>query len=168
MRGCGRSSRGDYRRRQRARNMKLAPRWTRLRESPFSRAWLFGAIIWLIFSLTVIVQHIRIGPQPRYVGELCVLLGLLWAEFGFAGMFHTLTRERGRRLFPFALVTLVPPLLLCVLSFAAAWWMGASPHPPAMSPAWRRNPDPGGVRGVPFEGVRATDAANAPNRWLLI
>ena len=89
----------------------------------FLRPWIRGALIWFVLSLTVVLEHLK-TESPGHLFEFCLLLSLLWMEFGFAGIFHNLIRERGRRIAPLVLATLLPPLLLFLVSFYAAWWAG--------------------------------------------
>lgn len=73
--------------------------------------WLFGALLWLMLALVVSQEYLRVS-EAEHLLEISGLLGLLWMQFGFAGLFHTLRKERGRRAILFLLITLVPPLLL--------------------------------------------------------
>jgi hypothetical protein len=86
------------------------------RELRFLRPWVFGASVWLMLSLIVSLAHLRSG-QPHYLFELGGLMTLLWIEFGFAGMFHTLRKEKGRKVIPLLLITLLPPLALFCIDF---------------------------------------------------
>jgi hypothetical protein len=71
----------------------------------------------------VVLELLKTGSSDNLF-EFCLLLSLLWVEFGFAGMFHTLLKERGRRIVPLLLITTLPPLLLFLASFYAAWRVG--------------------------------------------
>jgi hypothetical protein len=67
--------------------------------------------------LLVVAEYLKHG-DPTYLNEIWFLLSLLWAEFGFAGMFHSIRNERGYRLGRLAIITLMPPLLLHLLIFS--------------------------------------------------
>jgi len=79
--------------------------------------------VWLTISLVVMLEYLR-TQEPGYLFELGGLLSLLWAEFGFAGIFHTIRKERGRKVASLLLVTILPPMALFVISLAVAWWLG--------------------------------------------
>jgi len=93
------------------------------RDFKFLRPWMRGALIWFALSLIVVLEHLK-TESPDHLFEFCLLLSLLWMEFGFAGIFHNLIKEQGRRIAPLLLTTVLPPLLLFLVSFYAAWWMG--------------------------------------------
>ncbi len=99
------------------------------RETRFLRPWVLGVMVWLALSLVVSREYLRTA-EPRYLLELSGLLSLLWVQFGFAGMFHTLRKEKGRKVLALFLVTLVPPLMLFFLNIATAWWLGKSAYLP--------------------------------------
>ena len=70
--------------------------------------------MWLLVSVTVSVEHLR-SAQPYHLFELSGLMTLLWLEFCFAGMFHTLRKERGRNAQLLLLITALPPAsLFCI------------------------------------------------------
>ena len=81
----------------------------------FLRPWLAGALIWAGLSLIVVNEYRKTGEREHLM-VLCFLLSLLWMEFGVAGLFDALRKGRRQRLLPLLLVTLLPPLLLCLLS----------------------------------------------------
>ncbi len=81
--------------------------------------WLLGALAWGIVSLVVIGEY-RASGAPGQLVAIWFLMALLWAEFGFAAMFHSLIRLNGRGLGGLLLITLVPPALL-YLAVAAGW-----------------------------------------------
>ena len=93
------------------------------RDFKFLRPWMRGALIWFALSLIVVLEHLK-TESPDHLFEFCLLLSLLWMEFGFAGIFHNLIKEQGRRIAPLLLTTVLPPLLLFLVSFYAAWRMG--------------------------------------------
>ncbi len=76
-----------------------------------SRPWILAAFLWLSLSL-LISSEILHTLGPNHLLTISGLLSLLWLQFGFAGLFHTLLKERGRNLVPMALIALLPPLLL--------------------------------------------------------
>jgi hypothetical protein len=71
----------------------------------------------------MVLELLKTGSSDNLF-EFCLVLSLLWVEFGFAGMFHTLLKEQGRRIVPLLLITTLPPLLLFIVSFYAAWRVG--------------------------------------------
>ena len=81
------------------------------RELSDLRPWLIGASVWLMVSVLVSLEHLR-SAQPDHLFELSGLMCLLWLEFGFAGMFHTLRNEKGRHAMRFLLISFLPPLVL--------------------------------------------------------
>ena len=84
------------------------------REIRFLRPWIIGALVWLVLGLVVSLEHLR-STQPHYLFELSGLMTILWLEFCFAGLFHTLRKEKGRKAIPLLLIALLPPLVLfCV------------------------------------------------------
>ncbi len=85
------------------------------REMHFLRPWISWALVWLVLSVTIILEYLRLN-DPHHLFEICGLLSLFWVQFGFAGLFHTLRKERGRRAIPFLLITLLPPLSLFCLN----------------------------------------------------
>lgn len=84
----------------------------------FLRPWLVGALIWGSASLVVIAEFRAVG-DPRHLTEIGFLLSLLWAEFGFAAMFHAVLKQRGYRLKTLFLITVIPPLVLHLLILCA-------------------------------------------------
>jgi hypothetical protein len=80
-------------------------------------------LVWLALGLTVMRAHLD-SPRPGHTLTLCALLALVWAQFGFAGVFHNLTRRHGTDCLPLLLVTITPPLLLFLLTAGIALWMG--------------------------------------------
>jgi len=81
--------------------------------------WVFGASLWLSLSLLVSLEVFRsLGTDHLF--EFSGLLSLLWLQFGFAGLFHTLRNGLGRNLVPLALITLLPPLLLFLFNLYLA------------------------------------------------
>jgi hypothetical protein len=80
-------------------------------------------MVWFAVSLTMVLELLKTGSFD-HLFEFCLVLSLLWVEFGFAGMFHTLLKEQGRRIVPLLLITTLPPLLLFIVSFYAAWRVG--------------------------------------------
>ncbi|MES9899295.1 MAG: hypothetical protein ABW148_09750 [Sedimenticola sp.] len=95
------------------------------RETHILRPWIFGASVWLALSLVVSLEYLRAG-RSDHLYDLIVMMSLLWMQFGFAGLFHTLRRERGRNAALLILVTLLPPAMLFLGNFFLAWWMGTS------------------------------------------
>lgn len=93
------------------------------RDLQFLHPWIRGALVWFAVSLTVVLELLKTGSSDNLF-EFCLLLSLLWVEFGFAGIFHTLVKEQGRRIVPLLLTTILPPLLLFLASFYAAWQVG--------------------------------------------
>lgn len=85
------------------------------------RSWIIGALVWLMLSLVVSVEHIRSG-QPSFLHELGGLLSIVWLQFGFAGLFNTLRREQGRRAIGFVLIAIIPPLLLYCINTMLLWY----------------------------------------------
>ena len=83
-------------------------------EGRFLRPWAIGGSIWLVLSLLLLSEYKRVSGG-QHVIEIWFLLSLLWAEFGFAGVYHCLRRRRGRGLGALVLVLLIPPLLLFLL-----------------------------------------------------
>ncbi|MCB1867274.1 MAG: hypothetical protein KDI43_01765 [Gammaproteobacteria bacterium] len=84
------------------------------------RPWIIGALIWLMLSLVVSLEHLR-SAQPDYLFELGGLMSLIWFQFGFAGLFNTLKNEQGRRALLFLFVTFIPPLILYCINYALLW-----------------------------------------------
>ena len=84
------------------------------------RPWIIGAILWLILSVFVSVEHLR-SDQPDYLLELGALMSMLWLQFAFAGLFNTLRNERGRRALFFLVIAIVPPLLLYCINTILLW-----------------------------------------------
>jgi len=83
----------------------------------FLRPWLITASIWLACSLTILDTYLeRVGNG--HLKDLCFLMSMLWMQFGFAAMFHTLLKQRGRHLLALILVTALPPLLLYFIVFS--------------------------------------------------
>ena len=93
------------------------------RDFQFLHAWIRGALVWFAVSLVVVLEYLKTGSSDNLF-EFCLLLSLLWVEFGFAGIFHTLIKEQGRRIVPLLLTTILPPLLLFLVSYYAAWRAG--------------------------------------------
>ena len=85
-------------------------------------------MVWLALSLAVSWEYLR-APEPRHLLELGGILSLLWVQFGFAGLFHTLRKEKGTKVLALSLVPLVPPLILFFLNIATSWWLGKSAYP---------------------------------------
>ncbi len=84
------------------------------REMRFLRPWISWALVWLMLSVTITLEYLRLN-EPRHLFEICGFLSLFWMQFGFAGLFHTLRKERGRRVIPFLLIAPLPRLsLVCV------------------------------------------------------
>jgi hypothetical protein len=94
-----------------------------LRDFQFLQPWIKGALIWFAVSLIVVLEHLKTGSSDNLF-DFCLLLSLLWVEFGFAGIFHTLLKEQGRKIVPLLLITTLPPLLLFIVGFYAAWRAG--------------------------------------------
>jgi len=84
------------------------------------RSWITGALLWLILSVLISLEHLQ-SDQPDYLFELGGLMSIFWLQFGFAGMFHTLRKERGRRARAFILISFVPPLMLYCINTALLW-----------------------------------------------
>lgn len=84
------------------------------------RSWIIGAILWLMLSLVVSLEHLR-SERPDYLFELGGLMSVLWLQFSFAGMFHTLRKEHGRRAAAFLLIAAVPPLVLYCIDVVLLW-----------------------------------------------
>lgn len=72
--------------------------------------------MWLMVSLVVSLVHLR-SAQPYYLFELSGLMCLLWLQFGFAGMFHTLRKEKGRNALRLLVISLLPPIILFCTNF---------------------------------------------------
>ena len=70
-----------------------------------------------MLSMVVSLEYLRIG-ELRYLRNLSRLLGLLWLQFRFAGLFHTLRKEEGRRAVRLLLIILVPTPLLFAANLA--------------------------------------------------
>lgn len=91
-----------------------------MRELRYLRPWLVGAFVWLMVSVVLSVAHLRTAhPDNRF--ELSGLMCLLWLQFGFAGLFHTLRNEKGRNAFRLLAISLVPPLILFSINFVLLW-----------------------------------------------
>ena len=90
------------------------------RELRYLRPWLVGATVWLMVSLVVSLVHLR-SAQPDYLFELGGLMCLLWLQFGFAGMFHTLRKEKGRNAMRLLAISLLPPSVLFCINFILLW-----------------------------------------------
>jgi len=90
------------------------------RELRYLRPWLVGATVWLMVSLVVSLVHLR-SAQPDYLFELSGLMCLLWLQFGFAGMFHTLRKEKERNAMRLLVISLLPPLVLFCINFIMLW-----------------------------------------------
>ena len=84
------------------------------------RPWIIGALLWLMLSLVVSLEHLR-GDRPDYLFELGGLMSVFWLQFAFAGLFHTLRKERGRRAIAFLLIAVIPPLLLYGINIVLTW-----------------------------------------------
>lgn len=84
------------------------------------RPWFVGAVVWLVLSLVVSVEHIRSG-QPSFLYELGGLMSIVWLQFAFAGLFNTLRREQGRRVVAFLLIGIIPPSLLYCINTILLW-----------------------------------------------
>lgn len=87
--------------------------WSIRRES----LWVAAALLWGGVSLIIVGAYRGIGGQPAQVGELWLLMSLLWAQFGFAAMFADWRRNRGRRFRTLLMRTLLPPLVLHFVIF---------------------------------------------------
>ncbi len=86
------------------------------------RPWLITASIWLACSLTILDAYLeQVGNG--YLKDLCFLMSLFWIQFGFAALFHTLLKQRGRHLLALILVTTLPPLLLYLTVFSLVFWL---------------------------------------------
>jgi hypothetical protein len=90
------------------------------RELRYLRPWLVGASVWLMVSLVVSLAHLRTA-HPDNLFELSGLMCLLWLQFGFAGIFHTLRNEKGRNAFRLLAISLLPPLILFFINFVLLW-----------------------------------------------
>ena len=90
------------------------------RELRFLRPWVFGALVWLMLSLVVSLEHLR-SAQPHYLFELSGLMTILWLEFCFAGLFYTLRKEKGRKAIPLLIIALLPPLALFCINLVLLW-----------------------------------------------
>ena len=90
------------------------------RELRYVRPWLVGASVWLMVSLVVSLAHLR-AAQPAYLFELSGLMCLLWLQFGFAGMFYTFRKEKGRNAMRLLFISLLPPLVLFCINFIMLW-----------------------------------------------
>ena len=86
----------------------------------FLRTWALAGLAWLLLSLTVSLAHLR-STQPYYLFELSGLMTILWLEFCFARMFHTLRKERGRYVRPLLLVAVLPPVFLFFINLTLLW-----------------------------------------------
>lgn len=84
--------------------------------SRFLRPWAIGGAVWLVLSLQVLSAY-KSQFGFAYLKEFWFLFCLLWAEFGFAGIYHCVRHRRGRNLGSLLLVVAVPPLLLYLLLF---------------------------------------------------
>jgi hypothetical protein len=80
----------------------------------FLQPWVVGACVWAVVSMIILFEFKRTG-DPRYLGEMCILLSFLWAEFGFAAIFTTIYAQRYDRLAAFTIVAALPPLTVCSL-----------------------------------------------------
>jgi len=88
----------------------------------FLRPWLIAASIWLACSLLILDAYLeQVGNG--YLKDLCFLMSMLWMQFGFAALFHTLLKQRGRHLLALILVTILPPLLLYLTVFSPLFWL---------------------------------------------
>ncbi len=85
-----------------------------MRQPQFLRPWIIGALAWLVLSVILSREYLRLH-DPTHLFDLGWLLSLCWVQFGFAGLFHTLRNEQGRRAMPFLLITLLPPLVLYIV-----------------------------------------------------
>jgi hypothetical protein len=80
----------------------------------FLYPWAVGAAIWLVVSFEVLSAYVE-QTDSAHLREIWFLLSLLWAQFGFAGVFQCLAHRRGRGLGILLLVILAPPLALYLL-----------------------------------------------------
>ncbi len=88
----------------------------------FLRPWLIAASIWLACSLIILDAYLeQVGNG--YLKDLCFFMSMLWVQFGFAAMFHTLLKQRGQHLFALILVTITPPLLLYLIVYSPVFWL---------------------------------------------
>ncbi len=86
----------------------------------FFRPWLIAASVWGICGLVVLDAHVeQVGTE--HLKELWFLMSLLWIQFGFAAVFHSLLKQRGRRFLALLLITLLPPLLLYLIILFAVF-----------------------------------------------
>ena len=80
----------------------------------YLRPWIISAWIWGILCSVILEEYKRKG-DPLYLQDIFLMLTLLWAQFGFAGLFNALYSRRYNRLSGYAAITIVPPLILYVL-----------------------------------------------------
>jgi hypothetical protein len=99
------------------------------RETGFFRPWVIGASVWLVLSLIVSLEHLR-TPPPHYLVEFSGLMSLLWMQFGFAGLFHSLRKERGRQIVPFLVIIFLPPAILFLINLYLGWRLSGLPAVP--------------------------------------
>ncbi len=85
--------------------------------------------MWLMIGLVVMLEYLK-TQEPNYLFELGGLLSLLWIEFGFAGIFHAIRKDRGRNVVSLLFFTILPPMALFVISITIAWWLGKSAYIP--------------------------------------
>jgi hypothetical protein len=57
----------------------------------------------------------------RYLKDLWFLTSLLWVQFGFAAIFHSLLKQKGRHLVALILLAILPPLLLYLIVFSTTF-----------------------------------------------
>ena len=87
-----------------------------------------GGVVWLLASLAVVTEYVQTS-EPKYLVEILGLLSVLWFEFGFAGLFHSIRRNKGRNLALLLGVTVVPPLLWWTTSLVLIWVFGKAEYP---------------------------------------
>ena len=80
----------------------------------FLLPWFIGAWVWGIVSYVVLSEYKKIG-DPQYLGEICFVLSLLWAEFGFAAILKEVYSRRYRHLAAYAAIIVLPPLVMYIL-----------------------------------------------------
>jgi len=84
------------------------------------RPWLIAASTWLACSLIILDAYLEQMGNGS-LKDLCFLMSMLWMQFGFAALFHTLLKQRGRHLLALILVTILPPILLYLIVFSPAF-----------------------------------------------
>ncbi|MCP3868659.1 MAG: hypothetical protein GY703_11300 [Gammaproteobacteria bacterium] len=89
----------------------------------FPGPWVRGAMVWLALSLTLVAEYLVESNHPGHLLEFCLLLSLLWMEFGFAGIFQALRHDNGRKIPSLLILTTLPPVTLLALSIIMARWM---------------------------------------------